>query len=186
MFDRSNLIVVAVAVLGAVLGLLAGGFYRQAPEIAAPPGVSVLRKGRHARRSRHLPISRASRAASANGMQPARARQLLGHVVRPVPRRNASAATIPGRFMPTKACKLVGIAIDDAEAVRGFLKENPVRYPILLDVANGVDPSVIFGDTRQVLPFSVLIGRDGRIVDQRCRIVFPDFAGRLAAAACKR
>ncbi|HZX89557.1 MAG TPA: TlpA disulfide reductase family protein, partial [Rudaea sp.] len=45
MFDRSNLIVVAVAILGAVLGLLAGGFYRQAPEMPAPPGVSVLRKG---------------------------------------------------------------------------------------------------------------------------------------------
>jgi hypothetical protein len=36
-----------------------------------------------------------------------------------------------------------------------------------MDAANGVDPSLIFGDTRQVLPFSVLIGRDGRIVDQR-------------------
>jgi peroxiredoxin len=66
-----------------------------------------------------------------------------------------------------KGLQVVGIAIDDAEAVRSFLKESPVSYPILLDVANGVDPSVIFGDTRQVLPFSVLIGRDGRIVDQR-------------------
>jgi thiol-disulfide isomerase/thioredoxin len=45
MFDRSNLIVVAVAILGAVLGLLAGGWYRQPPEMPAPPGVSVLRKG---------------------------------------------------------------------------------------------------------------------------------------------
>jgi peroxiredoxin len=72
-----------------------------------------------------------------------------------------------GALFAEKGLQVVGIAIDDAEAVRGFLKENPVRYPILLDVANGVDPSVIFGDTRQVLPFSVLIGRDGRIVDQR-------------------
>jgi thiol-disulfide isomerase/thioredoxin len=72
-----------------------------------------------------------------------------------------------GALFAGKGLQVVGIAIDDVEAVRDFLKENPVRYPILLDVANGVDPSVIFGDTRQVLPFSVLIGRDGRIVDQR-------------------
>jgi hypothetical protein len=51
--------------------------------------------------------------------------------------------------------------------VRSYLKESPVTYPILLDVTNETDTSVIFGDTRRVLPFSVLIGRDGRVVDQK-------------------
>jgi thiol-disulfide isomerase/thioredoxin len=66
-----------------------------------------------------------------------------------------------------KGLQVVGIAIDDIDAVRDYLKESPVAYPILVDAANGVDPSLIFGDTRQVLPFSVLIGRDGRLVEQR-------------------
>ena len=165
MFDRSNLIVVAVAVLGAVLGLLAGGFYRQAPEVAAPPGVSVLRKG----------DMRADPALADLEGQPRRLGEWDGRLVLvnfwatwcgPC-RDEMPLLDHSGAIFADKGMQVVGIAIDDAEAVRGFLKENPVRYPILVDVANGVDPSVIFGDTRQVLPFSVLIGRDGRIVDQR-------------------
>jgi len=165
MFDRSNLIVVAVAVLGALLGLLAGGFYRQAPEVTAPPGVSVLRKG----------DLRADPALADLDGQPRRLGEWDGRLVLvnfwatwcgPC-RDEMPLLDHSGALFADKGLQVVGIAIDDAEAVRGFLKENPVRYPILLDVANGVDPSVIFGDTRQVLPFSVLIGRDGRIVDQR-------------------
>jgi len=165
MFDRSNLIVVAVAILGAVLGLLAGGFYRQAPEMPAPSGVSVLRKG----------DMRADSALADLEGQPRRLGEWDGRLVLvnfwatwcgPC-RDEMPLLDHSGALFAEKGLQVVGIAIDDAEAVRGFLKENPVRYPILLDVANGVDPSVIFGDTRQVLPFSVLIGRDGRIVDQR-------------------
>ena len=165
MFDRSNLIVVAVAILGAVLGLLAGGWYRQAPEMPAPPGVSVLRKG----------DLRADPALADLEGQPRRLGEWDGRLVLvnfwatwcgPC-RDEMPLLDHSGVLFADKGLQVVGIAIDDVEAVRGFLKENPVRYPILLDVANGVDPSVIFGDTRQVLPFSVLIGRDGRIVDQR-------------------
>ncbi len=165
MFDRSNLIVVAVAILGAVLGLLVGGFYRQPPEMPAPPGVSVLHKG----------DLRADPALADLEGQPRRLGEWDGRLVLvnfwatwcgPC-RDEMPLLDHSGAVFADKGLQVIGIAIDDAEAVRGFLKENPVRYPILIDVADGVDPSVIFGDTRQVLPFSVLIGRDGRIVDQR-------------------
>jgi hypothetical protein len=66
-----------------------------------------------------------------------------------------------------KGLQVVGVAIDDGDAVRQYLKNNPVRYPILVDSGDGADPSLLFGDTRGVLPYSVLIGRDGRLVDQR-------------------
>ena len=45
MLDRSTLIIVAVAILGALLGLLAGGWYQSRPEVAVPPGVTVLQPG---------------------------------------------------------------------------------------------------------------------------------------------
>jgi len=45
MFNRSNLLIVAVAILGAMLGLLAGGSYQRAPGLAVPAGVTVLRPG---------------------------------------------------------------------------------------------------------------------------------------------
>ena len=66
--------------------------------------------------------------------------------------------------------QIVGIASDGAQATRDFLGEHPVAYPILVDdpdrVANGRDSAAIYGNERSVLPYSVLIGRDGRILAQ--------------------
>jgi thiol-disulfide isomerase/thioredoxin len=72
-----------------------------------------------------------------------------------------------GSVWAGKGLQVVGVAIDDPEAVRRYLKDNPVGYPILVDGQADPDPSLLFGDTRSVLPYSVLIGRDGRLVDTR-------------------
>lgn len=61
---------------------------------------------------------------------------------------------------------VVGVALDDADAVRRFLATTPVHYPILV-ASSGTDPSAAFGNLRGALPYSVLIGRDGRILRQR-------------------
>lgn len=62
---------------------------------------------------------------------------------------------------------VIGVAVDDAAATRDFLKDNPVGYPILVDEPQkGSDLSVTFGNNRSVLPYTVLIGRDGRILAQ--------------------
>lgn len=66
--------------------------------------------------------------------------------------------------------QIVGIAADGAQATRDFLGRHPVAYPILVDdpdqAANGRDSAAIYGNDRGVLPYSVLIGRDGRILAQ--------------------
>lgn len=62
---------------------------------------------------------------------------------------------------------VIGIAIDDPEPVRRFVAELGVSYPILLDEPGPADASVQYGDTRGVLPYSVLIDAQGRIVAQR-------------------
>lgn len=62
---------------------------------------------------------------------------------------------------------VIGVAVDDATATRDFLKERPVGYPILIDEPqNGTDLSATYGNDRNVLPYTVLVGRDGRIVAQ--------------------
>ena len=67
-----------------------------------------------------------------------------------------------------KGLEVIGIASEDAEAAKGFLAQFPVSYPILVnDPALGPDWSIRYGNTRSVLPYSVLIDRDGRIVAQR-------------------
>ena len=63
--------------------------------------------------------------------------------------------------------QVVGIALDDAEAVRAFLRRTPVGYPILLDAAGPRDSGVQLGNPKGVLPYSVLVSADGRLLKQR-------------------
>jgi thiol-disulfide isomerase/thioredoxin len=63
--------------------------------------------------------------------------------------------------------QVVGIALDDPEAVEAFLVRTPVSYPILLDLPDRHDSSVQLGNALGVLPFTVLIGAEGRILAHR-------------------
>lgn len=76
--------------------------------------------------------------------------------------------------------QVVGIALDDADAVRAFLQRVPVRYPILLDTPGPADAGVRLGNPKGVLPYSVLISADGRLLKQR---IGPFDAGELAGWA---
>jgi peroxiredoxin len=59
---------------------------------------------------------------------------------------------------------VLGIAMDDPEHVRAFLAGHPVNYPILLGDLRSPSTSYMFGNKRQLLPYSVLIDADGRIL----------------------
>lgn len=63
--------------------------------------------------------------------------------------------------------QVVGVAVDGPGEVEAFLRDTPVAYPILLSPNPGANPSLPFGNTYGALPFSVLLGRDGRILDTR-------------------
>ena len=58
---------------------------------------------------------------------------------------------------------VVGIAVEPAAAVRDSLAYHPVSYPILVGSESSPDESRQFGNQRGVLPFTVLLGADGRI-----------------------
>jgi thiol-disulfide isomerase/thioredoxin len=63
--------------------------------------------------------------------------------------------------------QVVGIALDDEASVRAFLAQVPVEYPILMDTPGLADAGVRLGNPKGVLPYSVLIDRQGRLVKQR-------------------
>lgn len=63
--------------------------------------------------------------------------------------------------------QVVGIALDQPDDVRAFLQRTPVAYPILIDLAGPRDSSVQLGNRKGVLPFSVLVGADGRVLKQK-------------------
>ena len=64
--------------------------------------------------------------------------------------------------------EVVGIAAEDAPAALAFLEHNPVAYPILINsLDDPVDFSLRLGNTQSVLPYTVLIGRDGSILATR-------------------
>ncbi|NZA25063.1 TlpA family protein disulfide reductase [Luteimonas sp. SJ-92] len=63
--------------------------------------------------------------------------------------------------------RVLGIALDDADAVRGFLERVPVSYPLAIDTPGNADAGVRLGNPRGVLPYSVLVSADGRVLKQR-------------------
>jgi thiol-disulfide isomerase/thioredoxin len=64
--------------------------------------------------------------------------------------------------------EVIGVAAEEAPAARAFLRDNPVAYPILINApGDTVDLSWRLGNTQSVLPFTALIGRDGRILATR-------------------
>jgi thiol-disulfide isomerase/thioredoxin len=86
----------------------------------------------------------------------------------------------------TSGVQVIGLALDEAEAVRAFLQRVPVRYPIVLDAPGPTDASVRLGNRRGVLPYSVLIDADGRLLRQRLGPFVPgeldDFDDALTGA----
>lgn len=62
--------------------------------------------------------------------------------------------------------RIIGIALDQPDAIRAWLEHTPVPYPIWQGLADRhLDPAVLFGDTQGLLPYSVLVAPDGRIAD---------------------
>jgi thiol-disulfide isomerase/thioredoxin len=74
---------------------------------------------------------------------------------------HASASQAPGGLV------VLGVAEDTADAVRAYLATQPVSYPVLLVDGDAPGSSLSFGNTQRVLPYSILIGKDGRILRRK-------------------
>ena len=63
-----------------------------------------------------------------------------------------------------RGLQLVGIALDQAEAVRPFVTEKAVNYPVLTGDEDVVRFMQTLGNTIGGLPYTAVIGRDGQLV----------------------
>ena len=63
--------------------------------------------------------------------------------------------------------QVVGIALDQPAAVKAFLREHGIGYPNLIDAPGPADAGVRLGNPAGVLPYTVLVSADGRILKTR-------------------
>lgn len=63
--------------------------------------------------------------------------------------------------------QVIGLALDTPDNIRDFLTRVPVSYPILVDSPGPADASVWLGNTRGVLPYTVLVDAEGRIAKRK-------------------
>ena len=168
--SRTTLLLLTMALLGGATGLLVGRWSALPGERPPPPGVEVVEVG-----AALPPLSLPDISDTEQPLAQWRGRPLLlnfwatwcAPCVEEMPVLDAF-----GRDQGGNGVQVLGIALDESDAVVEFLGRVPVDYPILVAGPPGVDDlSVRLGNRRSVLPFSVLVGADGRIAATR----FGDF-----------
>lgn len=60
--------------------------------------------------------------------------------------------------------QVVGIALDDAASAQTMLQQLGISYPNLIDTPGPADAGVRLGNPAGVLPYSVLVSADGRVL----------------------
>jgi peroxiredoxin len=67
------------------------------------------------------------------------------------------------REFGSRGVQFVGIAVDQPDKVVQFAHELDLNYPALIGGLDAVDVSKALGNRLAVLPFTVILGRDGRV-----------------------
>ena len=67
----------------------------------------------------------------------------------------------------TDGSQVIGIAMEQPQSAAAFVKRVAVDYPILIGIDADPVPTTVFGDTAGLQPYSVLISRDGRIMETK-------------------
>ena len=70
-----------------------------------------------------------------------------------------------------RGLQLVGIAIDQAEKVRPYAAEMGMNFPVLLASAEGIELTRQLGNRAGVLPYTIVLGRDGQIASREVGVL---------------
>ncbi len=157
MLSRSNWLILGLAVLAAALG----GYAQHRSRQPAPPPATVSMIGQPL-----PPISLPDLDGRPHRLSDYRGRVLLNFWASwcaPCLAEMPALARAQQKF-GEHAPIVVGIAMDEPAHVRAFLAAHPVNYPILIGQITPPSTSLKLGNTRQTLPYSVLIGADGHIL----------------------
>ncbi|MBP6717440.1 MAG: TlpA family protein disulfide reductase [Rhodoferax sp.] len=88
------------------------------------------------------------------------------------------------RFYSENAAKgwqVLGLAVDQATPVNRFLAKTPVTFPVALAGVPGIEIGKLLGNQRGGLPFTVVLGSDGKVAHRKIGQVSPEDLGRWAA-----
>jgi thiol-disulfide isomerase/thioredoxin len=176
--------IVAFAVLAGLLGLVAGLWINGpgpllgtefgqrmlndtlAATTPAPAGVPVAKRGEPIPAVQvaaldgspvHLPADYAGRPVLVNLWA-----SWCGPCIEEMPELDRYA-----REQGANGVQVLGIALDDAEAVQAFLDRIPVEYRIAIDAPGPADAGVRLGNPRGVLPYTALVSADGQLLKQK-------------------
>lgn len=168
MFNRTNALIILLAIASAGFGLALSQMLRPAPlqraELPAPVGVLGIGDLVD---DMELP----DRAGSLRRLSEWRGKLVVlnfwaswcGPCREEMPMLDAMRAQYADRDV-----EVIGVAAEEAPAALAFLERNPVDYPILINSpADATDLSLRLGNTQSVLPYTALIGRDGNILATR-------------------
>lgn len=172
---RSSLLIVLAALLAAVLGLAASvAVYGPGPLLASPIGQAL---------DRLWPSSGNGTLALGDAVKPWTLPDLEGgRSTLPVP----GQATLVNYWAswcgpcreelplladlardPASRVMLRAIALDSPEEARRFLSEQQLQLPVPVEAPSPQDSSIRLGNRAGVLPFSVLIDGQGRLVARK-------------------
>ena len=78
----------------------------------------------------------------------------------------------------SKSWQVVGLAIDQPNAVRKFLERTPVSFPIVLAGLGGTELGHALGNLGGGLPFTVVVGAGGDVLQRKMgRVTAADLTG---------
>jgi len=70
--------------------------------------------------------------------------------------------------------QVLGLAVDQPAAVRKFLGQHPLAFPVAIAGLDGTELSQRLGNDAGGLPFSVLFGKDGTVLDRHLGQLKPE------------
>ncbi len=74
----------------------------------------------------------------------------------------------------SKGWQVLGLAVDKPSAVQAFLARQPLGFPVAMAGMEGVALSQSLGNGPGGLPFTVVMGAQGRVLDRKIGRVSPD------------